>query len=162
MIIASPQIINMLKPLHPFRTMNDSQITEFVVKLKSTQFTKGDLIYNQGDETDRLYLVYEGSVQLTTQRRGDIEELGHLDRGDFFGFEAWDINFLRQAKAIALSDVTLLYLEWDVMHNIADTLPQVKAYFQMISNPTESNISRKCICQSGVGNENRKSRRSRP
>ena len=132
MIKAPPNIVNMLKPLHPFRKMNDTQIAIFAEKLKTTQYLKGDVIYEQGDDTDRLYIVYEGAVELTQYQRDVAEEIGHMEQGDFFGFEVWDSNLPRSAKAVALNDVTLLYLEWDVMHELADEIPQVKTYLKMM------------------------------
>lgn len=72
-----------------------SQVTE-------QTFEPGDVIFEENDWGDALYLIAEGSVKISKRGRGGQQEtLAHLQAGDFFGDMALIDRGRRSAQATA-------------------------------------------------------------
>jgi CRP/FNR family transcriptional regulator, cyclic AMP receptor protein len=71
------------------------------------QFQAGDVIFNEGDDADRMYVVSEGSVALSID--GDVVET--LGPGGLFGEMAVIDREPRSASATAESDSTLVAID---------------------------------------------------
>ena len=76
---------------------------------KPFQFNSGSLIYAQGEEADRIFILQTGKASLVYR---DIET-GHDVRdqvlpGEFFGVKSALGRFPREENAIALTDSTML------------------------------------------------------
>lgn len=74
-------------------------------------FLAGDIVINQGEKGDALYIISKGIVNI--QHRGaDMLEhmLAELREGDFFGEMALLGDQVRKAKVIAKQPLTLLRL----------------------------------------------------
>ena len=53
---------------------------------KAMQFTKGSIIYFEGDRDDRIYIVQSGSVLLSgTEMESGMAVAEHIKNGEFFG-----------------------------------------------------------------------------
>ena len=83
---------------------------------------RGDVIFNQGDYGDALYVIKSGSVRIS-----QVSEDGHelilivLRTGDFFGEMSLLDGETRSAAAIAAEDATLLTLRrTDFMHFLGE------------------------------------------
>jgi signal transduction histidine kinase len=72
------------------------------------RFDKGDIIFNEGDPGDCLYLVCEGAICISKMGRGGKQEtLGFIQPGNFFGEMALIDGQPRSAQAMAV-EATLL------------------------------------------------------
>ena len=71
------------------------------------EFTAGQVIFSEGDEADRMYVVSEGSVALSID--GDVVE--SLGPGGLFGEMAVIDREPRSATAVAESDTTLVAID---------------------------------------------------
>lgn len=72
------------------------------------RFDKGDVIFNEGEPGDCLYLVCEGSICISKAGRGGKQEtLGFIQPGNFFGEMALIDGQPRSAQAAA-AETTLL------------------------------------------------------
>lgn len=77
-------------------------------------FGKRSTIFAQGDETDGLFFIQEGKVQLSVVSEAGKEAiLGILSEGDFFGEGGLGGQFTRMSSAIALTDCVLLHVAKD-------------------------------------------------
>ena len=87
---------------------------------KPFQFNSGSLIYAQGEEADKIFIVQTGKASLVYR---DIET-GHDVRdqvlpGEFFGVKSALGRFPREENAIALTDSTVLAFTVSEFENLA-------------------------------------------
>lgn len=68
----------------------------------------GDLIFREGDEGDKMYIIQSGNIRLSKIIEGKEHELAVLGKGDFFGEMAIVTNEKRTATATALNKTSLL------------------------------------------------------
>jgi putative ABC transport system ATP-binding protein len=68
----------------------------------------GQVLFEQGDDSDLVYVVQSGEVEIyRTKETGDEERLTVVDAGSYFGELGPLLNLPRSASARALTDVTL-------------------------------------------------------
>lgn len=68
----------------------------------------GRVIFNEGEEGDRMYIIQEGTVRITRSIEGKEHVLADLGKGDFFGEMAIVSRIKRTATAVTLTPVQLL------------------------------------------------------
>jgi hypothetical protein len=79
-----------------------------------TEAPAGEVIVQQGDEGDDLYLIESGEVEVRISGRGDEPiVLNTLGPGDYFGEIALLTGEVRIADVVAVTPVTLLRLSRD-------------------------------------------------
>ena len=71
------------------------------------EFPAGEVIFSEGDEADRMYVISEGSVSLSIN--GDVVET--LGTGGLFGEIAVIDREPRSATAVAETDATLVAID---------------------------------------------------
>lgn len=71
----------------------------------------GDILFNEGDKGDVMYLIRDGKVKITKGRGDDEKVLAVLKEGDFFGEMAIIDGSPRSASAIATTPVTMLVID---------------------------------------------------
>lgn len=113
----------LLKHVHLFDHLDTKQFDALVKSMKPSYYGAGNLIFDQGEVGDVLYLIKSGSVAIFT--RSDKKKeivLARLEAGDYFGEQALINEFpgKRSASAKALNAVTVY------------TLPH-KDYFKILS-----------------------------
>ena len=72
--------------------------------LHERQFLKDEVIFDEGDEGQAIYIIIDGRVLITRQEQGAIIELGP---GTFFGDLALLDDSVRSAQAKAAGNTTL-------------------------------------------------------
>jgi signal transduction histidine kinase len=91
----------------------------------------GEIVFNEGDPGDCLYLIAKGSVKISKKGRGGRQEtLTYLPQGDFFGEMALVDSGRRSAQASAQRACVLGCVDrqaWALLLNIA--APQVLSNF---------------------------------
>jgi CRP-like cAMP-binding protein len=96
-------------------------------------FGKKSTIFAQGDETDGLFFIQEGKVQLSVvSEAGKEATLGILSEGDFFGEGGLGGQFTRMSSAIALTDCVLLHLQTKAKTHAISTEPKLSAMFMRL------------------------------
>jgi CRP-like cAMP-binding protein len=87
----------------------DEAAREEVVKLaRVVNYSRGDVIIQQGDEGEEVYLVRQGSVDIRTLEGGFIVELTTLGPGSLVGEVAEVSNVRRTATVVAAGQVEAL------------------------------------------------------
>ena len=71
----------------------------------------GDILFNEGDKGDVMYLIRDGKVKITKGKGDDEKVLAVLKEGDFFGEMAIIDGSPRSASAIAATPVTMLVID---------------------------------------------------
>ena len=87
----------------------DEAAREEVVKLaRVVSYSRGDVIIQQGDEGEDIYLVRQGSVDVRTMEGGFIVDLTTLGPGSLVGEVAEVSNVRRTATVVAAGQVEAL------------------------------------------------------
>ena len=78
---------------------------------KAMQYTKGSIIYFSGDRDDRIFILQQGLIVLTST---DIEtgspQTEHVKRGEFFGVKSALGHFPREETATVIADSIAIVL----------------------------------------------------
>lgn len=78
---------------------------------QSRRYRAGQIVFEEGDAGDGLYLVLDGLVQIRAKVAGDEQRsLSQLGAGDFFGEMALMDNEPRSATALSESDSVVAFL----------------------------------------------------
>jgi CRP-like cAMP-binding protein len=84
-------------------------VSDFGADVDLFAYDKGDVIFNEGDVGDCLYLVCEGNVKISKLgRNGQQETLGFIQPGNFFGEMALLDGQPRSAQATAATERIVL------------------------------------------------------
>jgi len=75
------------------------------------EYKGGDVIVNQGDVGDCMYVIQEGEVEVVRIENGNIIRLAVLGRGDFFGEMSIFEKETRSATVRALGKVRLITVD---------------------------------------------------
>jgi len=76
---------------------------------KEVKLVAGQVLFDQGDLSDLVYVVMSGEVEIFRAREGGVEErLIVVDQGRYFGELGPLLNLPRSASARALTDATLV------------------------------------------------------
>ncbi len=78
-------------------------IKDLVLTKQNLHFEKGDVIFNEQDEKDEMYLIDSGEIQIV-KTIGDVDvNIASLSTGDFFGEMTLITGSRRVASAIAFT-----------------------------------------------------------
>jgi CRP-like cAMP-binding protein len=116
-----------------FKNFAPDVIDAVLPMLTEEAFTGGNVICMKGDDSDSLYIVKDGKVEVTVSSSdGKVILLGILSRGDVFGEVGLIDKESRTANITALSKVTLLKLTNDDFDKIT-TLFSVEEWIALTS-----------------------------
>jgi signal transduction histidine kinase len=112
-----------LRSLEAFRFLTDEDLQSLARVCRRERHEGGTVIFREGDESDTIYFVAEGEVEIWKGHGGpDGEKLTVLERGKVFGEMALVEGESRSATVVAGSPVTLLAAKAEdfqaVMHSI--------------------------------------------
>lgn len=97
-----------------------------IKQLGNKQFyTKGDLIFSDGDNADVIYFIETGNVCIFIEKFTEQEEISTLGPGDYFGEMAFFSGYKRSASAVALIDSTLVSVDKTAFLNLFDADPHI-------------------------------------
>jgi len=72
--------------------------------VQTRTFSKGDVIFREGDESSEAYRLISGEVEISIGTRGGARTLARLSAGEFFGEMSLIDDKPRSATATALTD----------------------------------------------------------
>ena len=106
--------LKLLKKFTLFKKLDDHELEKFALAITEKTFADGEIICRQGEPGSCLYLIKQGSVEITLPlyryaKKSHI--VSDLDKGMFFGeFSFWD-DMKCSADVYAKGEVTLLILK---------------------------------------------------
>ncbi|MGI9113541.1 MAG: hypothetical protein DLM52_06265 [Chthoniobacterales bacterium] len=103
----------------------DSNVLEKIrPELDILHFDRGDVVFNEGDAGDALYLVGEGSVKISRQdRTGNQQVLAYMHSGNFFGELAMLNRAPHSAMATAAEPTTLGAVKEETFQHMLELAP---------------------------------------
>jgi len=112
-----------------FRDISDHERRLVRHMMQPISFKAGDVILLEGDPTDDLMIVREGTVSVYVTRNGEKVEITQLGAGSYFGEMSIFDEYPRSANVSAVSDVVAYRIEKDVFRDFVRAYPSV--LFQM-------------------------------
>ena len=94
---------------------------------------KDDVIFREGDKSDRFYLILEGSVHVYQSKKGNNVLVAHLGTGNYFGEHALIEGGARRATLIAKNDVKLASLSGEHFLKYYHDSSKIRQYMQSLS-----------------------------
>ena len=83
-------------------------------------YRKGDVIFNEGDMGDTMYIIQSGVVEISHIKDGNRNVLAILEKGNFFGEMALIDSRTRSATATSISRSRLLLLARDTLKEFSE------------------------------------------
>lgn len=103
------ELTKLLRSNELFAGLNDAQVERLAKIFEERAFSKGELVFSQGDTGDRLYLVREGFVEVVAEKTGrEDKTLVNLGAGQTFGEIALIDQGARSATIRAVSDGVII------------------------------------------------------
>jgi signal transduction histidine kinase len=114
--------------------INDEIYRQIVEKIDIIHCSPNEIIFEEGDPGDSLYLIAQGSVKISKKgRAGQQETLAYLMESDFFGEMVLVDTGKRSAQAAAVDHVIAGRIDRDVWDLLLQLAPQ-----QVLANFTRS------------------------
>jgi len=121
---------NQLKTLNQLKNF-------FVENVEEFSFIPGEIIYNEGDNSNFVFLVHEGIVKtFKIDEQGKELVTGLHKENDFFGFTSFSNNIVYQESAAAIENVKVLRLLKSEFKNILQKNHEVT--FELIDYITDN------------------------
>jgi len=119
--------ITLLKEVDIFKPFSEQAKLHLSQQIRHHRIEKGDVIVQQGDAGDSLFIIVEGAVAIKVRtNEGIIKEVARLGAGNFFGEMALLTGEDRAATVVAIVDTYLFELtQADIAPLIAQQ-PEVK------------------------------------
>ncbi len=105
----SPNLVQLLRAAELFIGLTDEQIRRLAAISQELTFKKGETIFAQGDEGDRLYVIRRGQVEITVaDTKGRARSEVYLGQGQVFGEMALIDYGRRSATVRCVRDGTVV------------------------------------------------------
>lgn len=128
MALESWQIVAFLSGLHLFRGIEEERLKWIAGQMTELRLREEELVYEEGQEPNYLYFIFEGRVQMTRYRRGAPEQeemLGFLDQGDYFGLEVLEARAARRTSVQTTTAVVLLCFSPEALNEVFAQVPEL-------------------------------------
>jgi len=109
-----------------FAGLDEQATSDLLSSMIPIRMERGDILFNEGDQGDRLYVIAEGKVKLgRTSYDGRENLLAILGPGEMFGELSLFDPGPRTATATAVAETQLVGLGTDALHAYLSARPQV-------------------------------------
>jgi putative ABC transport system ATP-binding protein len=103
-------ICEFLKKCPIFAQQTPSELTEIAQKMAYEKFPRGGVVFRQGDEGDKFYLIREGQVEVLIDGPDGLKPVARLEQGNIFGETSLLKHQPRNATIRAVDEVELCVL----------------------------------------------------
>ncbi|CAN7756171.1 SLC13 family permease [Paenibacillus sp. LjRoot153] len=119
-----------IKDMEMFKDFSNIELAKLLGKLDKVKGQAGDMLFEQGDPGDSMYLIESGRVELFSQKQdGTRQSLASLQDGDTLGEMALLTNEPRSATAIIAAESVLYYIDRETFDRLVIEQPQISSYF---------------------------------
>ena len=119
-----------LKSVREFAELPDEFIDYLRPRVELLSFDPGDVICNQGDPADSLYLIRIGFVQVSQRHPGGDLVLAYLSRGQYFGEMGLIAGGVRNATCKSLDHVEVVRIKKEDFDIMVERFPGVREKLQ--------------------------------
>ena len=109
-----------------FENLNNEELLEVVKTINHKEYSKGDVIFTEGNVANTLYFVNEGNIKLYKYTKDGKEQILHvLSEGEFFG----ELDLIKPSKygfnSKAIVNSKICTLTKDEMKDIIMRKPEI-------------------------------------
>lgn len=109
-----------------FKDFEGETLAELVQAAESRSFSRGGVIFTEGDEGTELFVVVSGRIAIANRSIDGRESVVALmERGDLFGDMALFDGRARSAEARALEPSDVIAIPFDLLRSIYETKPEL-------------------------------------
>jgi len=123
------QLALRLRAFELLASLSDENLFVIAKAVNETKVSCGELVFDENDEGDELYLVEKGEVRLAKKTPFGEQVLSIAQRGELFG----EMNFIdpahRSADAVAAKDCTLFYVRRSDLDPFFELHKEVAVHF---------------------------------
>ena len=106
--------------------MEGEQNTEIGVRSDFERFFQaGDVIFDEGDAGDVVYIIQSGAIELTRAGPDGIRTVDHLGPGEFFGEMSVVLGGTRSVRARAVSHTQVIELDASTLQEMCVERPEI-------------------------------------
>jgi len=88
-------------------------------------FEEGELIFEEGDKGDVLFVIQSGEVELTRCGAAGRRMVARLGQGEFFGEMSVVIGEPRTARAVAVEPLRALEIDGEILESMCIDQPEI-------------------------------------
>ncbi|OOM16103.1 Crp/Fnr family transcriptional regulator [Clostridium saccharobutylicum] len=109
-----------------FENLNNEELLEIVKNINHKEYSKGDVIFTEGNISNTLYFINQGRIKLYKYTKDGKEQILHiLSEGEFFG----ELELIKPSKyrfnAKSIVDAKICTLSKDEMKSIIMRNPEI-------------------------------------
>jgi CRP-like cAMP-binding protein len=116
-----PPHLERLRGLSLFSDLTLPELAIVDALLHKRDYLAGEVIFDEGEVGQTVYILLEGEVTICRQGRPDTGQLARLGPGEFFGELGLLDDSVRTAQALAATDCRLLVLFRDDFNGLMDS-----------------------------------------
>ncbi len=116
-----------LRRIHLFHDVKDEDLGVIAGMLKEETFVPEEHVFVQGEEANRFFIIYQGTVQITQLLEKEVRDLAQLVDGDYFGEEALLARRKHSATVIATQKSEIFSLTAEQLFMLLKQFPRLKA-----------------------------------
>ncbi|WP_457601319.1 Crp/Fnr family transcriptional regulator [Hydrogenivirga sp.] len=131
--------------------MEPTKLTEELVNLlknrgKQETYSLGDVLINEGEESDRIFIIEKGFVNVTKKDpMGNDVLIGTAGPGSILGEMGVFMGVERTATVRAVSDLKVISFAKDEFFDVISSIPEVSSYLIGILTKRLYNLNRRLI-----------------
>ncbi len=108
-----------------FQNLNEDEINLLISNSKSRTFQPNEVIVNQNDEGDSLFIILAGNARVSLNKDGKDIKLGLLSPGDTFGEFSLLTGDRRSATVMAINHLESMEISKDALKSIIEKKPEL-------------------------------------
>ena len=129
-----------LKKIDILSVLDGNELDLLYSHMKHLKYKNGDLLFNQGDSGEELFIILTGSISISVKTSdGGMVEVAVLGEGQFVGEMSIFDSSPRSATCIIKNDAELLSFSrdnfFDLLHNNPETA--IKILYRMLNTTIE-------------------------
>ncbi len=124
-------LVEFISQVPIFTTLSPAEARRLAGFFKPIAYGDRELIFEINEDSQAMYVLYEGQVALELVRGGDDAALAILNSGDIFGEEALLYDDPRYYRAVARGSVVVFRLDVEDFLSINTALPGVEALLEV-------------------------------
>lgn len=134
------EIISLLQNVYIFSSLEADEIEKVVKSLHTITVKEGEVIFNEGDEGNELFIVKSGKVSTSIKLPGGGErEIAEFNSGEFFGEMSIFEDAPRSATCFTRDESTLFRLHREDFFHLISAYPSIaiKIMYRMLNVTTQ-------------------------
>jgi NTE family protein len=125
---AYPDLLNVLKTIDVFSTLDDEHLHDLIQELEHHTLQPGEVLGRQGEQSDRLYILITGCLEVIQESTGGAEELrAVIHPGQCIGEVSLITGEIRANTIRAREASALVSLSRASLNRIASNSPAIEA-----------------------------------